>query len=140
MASSFHVLVSRLKPSFGVSYFPRCEFPEPRQAKKQIVYSSAQLRSLRYSFNSSHIDQAVHQTLKDHGTLKPFRGCCAGRAVKAPRVTRSLNIRTCQQIRRICISDQSRRTSRDLVQLCRCPIVTQSNKEFGLAISPKIDE
>ena len=144
----FHVSGSSLKPNFGVWYFPRCGFTEPRQAKKQIEYSSAQLVNLRYFSESSLIDQTVHQILKYHGILKPFDGCRAGIAVKATRVNSSLNIPVCQQNRRICIPDQSRKMSRNLVQFRRGPTVTFSNKMFGPAIvlanmmslSPKIDE
>ena len=92
MVSSFrrlHKLGSCLKPSSGVSYFPYCGFTEPRQEKKQIEFSSAQLKSFRFSSKLFPIDQAVHQTLKDYGILKPFRGCRAGSAVKTARITSS---------------------------------------------------
>ena len=121
-------------------------FTEPRQPKTE--YSSAQLVNLRYFPKSSLIDQTVHQIVKDRGILKPFRGCRAGIAVKAAGVNKSLNIPVCQQNRRACIPDQSRKTSRNLVQLRRGPTVTHLNKEFGPAIilanmmslSPKIAE
>lgn len=161
MAGSFWRLFqswSRLTASSGVLPFPRCEITEPRQAKKQIQYSFAQLRSLRYSSKRVPIDLYTHQSLKEHGILKPFRGCRSGMAVKSAEQSSSLNIRTCKKIRKICITDQSRsrsrnliqlRTrSRNLVQLRHAPAAKQPNKEFGPAIAlanmmslcPKMDE
>lgn len=146
----------------SISSFPRGEITDANLCTVRYEYSPGELRRLRTSLKRQPIEHTVFKQLQDCGILRPFRGCRAGRALKLRNHAGSLNIQTVHPRRHICIStssrplhssrhlipDQSRKMSRNLVQLRRVSTAKQPDKEFGLAIalanmmslSPKIDE